>query len=241
MTAPGEDLSRLLDLQDLDLAMDQHRYRRAHMAERAELSAVDARTRALQEDLANATAARDEVARRLGEAEAELAATEARADAVSRRLYSGEVSASRELQAMADDVESLKARASSLEDRVLELLDEREPLDRRVSTLSSDITENAGEREAVRARLETAEAAVDQELAALGPRRDQAAAAVPEPLLATYESLRGRLGGVGVARVVGNRCDGCHLTLSAVELDRIRHLPSGEVVTCEQCSRILIP
>jgi uncharacterized protein len=60
-------------------------------------------------------------------------------------------------------------------------------------------------------------------------------------LLATYERLRARLGGVGVARLVGTHCDGCHLTLSAVELDRVRHLPDGEVYTCEQCGRILVP
>lgn len=241
MTAAGEDLAGLLALQDLDLAIDQQRHRRSTLAERAELAGLVARSATLQADLDAAIAARDEVARRQAEAEAELAATEERAAAVNRRLYSGEVSASRELQAMADDVESLKARSSSLEDRVLELLDERDPLDRRVASLSSEIGENTSQREAVLARLETAEAAVDQELAALAPRRDQAAAVVPEPLLGTYERLRNRLGGVGVARVVGNRCDGCHLTLSAVELDHIRHLAPGEVVTCEQCSRILIP
>jgi hypothetical protein len=66
-------------------------------------------------------------------------------------------------------------------------------------------------------------------------------ASVPASLVSTYERLRTRLGGVGVARVVGNHCDGCHLTLSAVELDHLRHLPPGEVATCEQCSRILVP
>ena len=240
MTA-GDDLAGLLDLQDLDLAIDQQRHRRSHLPERVALADVDARATALKDDLAAATVARDEVARRQAETETELAATEARADAVNRRLYSGEVSASRELKAMADDVESLKARASGLEDQVLELLDEREPLDQRVSSLTTEIADNARERKEVLGRLEAAEAAVNQELAALVPRRDEAAAAVPGPLLDTYEGLRSRLGGVGVARVVGNRCDGCHLTLSAVELDRIRHAAPGDVVTCEQCSRILVP
>ncbi len=64
---------------------------------------------------------------------------------------------------------------------------------------------------------------------------------MPDNLLATYERLRTRLGGIGVARLVGNHCDGCHLALSAVELDHVRHLPEGEVYTCEQCSRILVP
>jgi hypothetical protein len=43
-----------------------------------------------------------------------------------------------------------------------------------------------------------------------------------------------------VARLVGNHCDGCHLTLPSMELDRIRHLAEREVVTCDQCGRILV-
>jgi predicted nucleic acid-binding Zn-ribbon protein len=43
-----------------------------------------------------------------------------------------------------------------------------------------------------------------------------------------------------VARLVGNHCDGCHLTLPSMELDRIRHAPETEVFTCDQCGRILV-
>ena len=47
--------------------------------------------------------------------------------------------------------------------------------------------------------------------------------------------------GTGAARLIKNRCDGCHLELSSVEVERIRALPPGEVATCEQCGRILVP
>ena len=76
--------------------------------------------------------------------EAELAATEERAAAVNRRLYGGEVSASRELQAMAADVEALKARASVLEDQVLELMEEREPLDAQLALLTGQLERAPG-------------------------------------------------------------------------------------------------
>ena len=39
----------------------------------------------------------------------------------------------------------------------------------------------------------------------------------------------------------GSHCDGCHLELSSVEVEQIRALPPGEVATCEQCGRILVP
>jgi uncharacterized protein len=228
-------------VQELDLAADQLRYRRDGLPERSEIAAIDAQAGRLRSEVQAVTARRDEVAGRQNAAEAELAATEERSAAVSKRLYGGEVSASRELQAMAADIESLKQRASGLEDGVLELLEEREPLDRRLEELLGEAGALAGRRKSAADSLARSEGLLDRELEDVLSRRSAAAEAVPAKLLATYERLRGRLGGIGAARVAGNRCDGCHLTLSAVELDHIRHLPPGEVATCEQCSRILVP
>jgi predicted nucleic acid-binding Zn-ribbon protein len=222
-------LQALIALQDIDTALDQLRHRRAHLPEGVELAAIDDERAQLRRAAREAAAARDEIAGQQARAEADLAATEGRVEAVSRRLYGGTVAAARELQALAADVESLKARASVLEDQVLELMETRqglEALDAR--------------RQTAAAALATAEAAVDGDLARLAARRAEAARAVPADLQAVYDQLRSRLGGVAVARLIGNHCDGCHLTLPAMELDRIRHLPAGELVTCEQCSRILV-
>ena len=159
--------------------------------------------------------------------EAELATTEERAAAVNRRLYSGEVTASRELQAMAADVDSLKARASDLEDQVLEILESANRSTRRVAALAA------------------------KALAGLAGRRDEAVAVLadggrgrPRPGRAGRAAGGGGRGRPGrPARHLraaaepprtawrspassGTHCDGCHLSLSATELDRIRHLPA---------------
>jgi predicted nucleic acid-binding Zn-ribbon protein len=63
---------------------------------------------------------------------------------------------------------------------------------------------------------------------------------VPAELLAEYERLRKALGGIGVARLNGNRCEGCHLTLSAMDVDRIRHEPDDVLIHCEECGRLLL-
>jgi predicted nucleic acid-binding Zn-ribbon protein len=235
------ELTDLLGLQDLDTAADQLTHRRQHLPERSELAALEAQMAALGEELAGVEAGLADITARQTRAEAELSATEERSAAVNRRLYGGAVSASRELQAMAAELEQLKHRASDLEDVVLGLLEEREPLEARAAELARRLDELAGQRSEVAARLAGAEAVVDAELSELADRRRQAAGAVSETLMATYDRLRRRLGGVAVARLAGNRCDGCHLTLSAVELERVRHLAEGEVYTCEQCSRIIVP
>ena len=238
MSGPLQDL---LVVQDLDTALDQHRHRRAHLPERAEITAIDADATAGQAESERVDAERAELATRQAAIEAELAATEQRSATISKRMYSGDVSATKDLQAMAAELDQLKHRASTLEDGVLEIMEAREPLDARAGELTSALGELAARREAAVASLAEAERTVDAEIAELTQKRAEGAASVPADLLATYEKLRLRLGGVGVARLVGNHCDGCHLTLSAVELDRVRHLPEGEVYTCEQCSRILVP
>jgi predicted nucleic acid-binding Zn-ribbon protein len=236
-----EDLAALLELQDSDTRADQLNHRKQNLPERAALADIDRRIADDEAALSQAVSSRDSVAARQSELEAELASTETRASSVSRRLYSGEVSASRELQAMAADVDALKQRSSQIEDSILEVLEELEPLEQRVSETEATIATLRTEREAAAGSLGEAESVVDAELEVVAAERREIVPRVPEQLLKVYDRLRARLGGVAVARIVANRCDGCHLTLPATELDRIRHLPPGEMVTCEQCGRILVP
>jgi predicted nucleic acid-binding Zn-ribbon protein len=63
---------------------------------------------------------------------------------------------------------------------------------------------------------------------------------VANEALADYEQLRDQFGGVGIARLEGNHCGGCHLALSAVEVDRVRKLPGDARVVCEECGRLLV-
>jgi uncharacterized protein len=233
-------LQALIALQDVDTSLDQLRYRRAHLPEEAELAAIDQELTGVRLAAGQAGAARDEIAEQQARVEADLTATEGRAEAVNRRLYGGTVTAARELQALAADVESLTARASVLEDQVLELMESRQPLEAELARLSGQLETLDARRQTVAAAFATAAAVVDEELTRLAAARAQAARSVPADLQAVYDRLRARFGGVAVARLIGNHCDGCHLTLSAMELDRIRHLPAGEVVTCEQCGRILV-
>ena len=55
-----------------------------------------------------------------------------------------------------------------------------------------------------------------------------------------YERMRDRIGGVALARLVQGRCDGCHVALSASEVDRIRREPPDARVECEHCGRLLV-
>jgi uncharacterized protein len=229
-----------LRVQEHDTAVDRLRHRRATLPELTELAGVEQALSALEQARAEAGGRRDEVARRQKALEDDLASTEAKIGEIEKRMYSGVVSAPRELQAMQADVESLRRRRSSLEDDVLEAMAEREPLDDEVSGLDRERERLDQEGVRLRAAVAEAQAAIDADLAAEEGRRAETAEALPADLAARYERLRARLDGIGAAPLVGGRCGGCHLSLPATEVDRIRREPPEALITCDQCGRILV-
>jgi predicted nucleic acid-binding Zn-ribbon protein len=235
-----DELQALLAVQELDTQADQLRHRRAHLPERARLDSVTAELASTEVDGATVTAERDELARRQGELEAELADIERRMADLDRRMRSGAITAPRDLQAMAGQLDAMKRRRSDLEDAELEVLDALDPLEKRVTELQDRWATLDQEATVLRSAVTAEEQVIDSQLAEVLDARRAAAAPLPPALMATYERLRQRLGGVGAAALVGSSCGGCHLTLSAGALDRIRRLPPGEVATCEQCGRILV-
>jgi hypothetical protein len=233
-------LQSLLAVQDRDTAIDQLEHRKAHLPERIELAAVEARIADIEARLASATERRQAVTQRQDRLEEEVFHVETRVAEIEKRMYGGTVTASRDLQAMAAEVEALKARGSSLEDEVLASMEEAEPIDAERAALLAERAAQDSEAERLRAAIAEAEVAVEADVAVEQEAREAARADVPDDLLATYEKLRTKLGGVGAARLVGSSCGGCHLTLPATELDRIKRASAEALVFCDQCGRILV-
>jgi len=232
-----EDL--LLD-QDHGTAVDRLRHRRETLPELERLAVVEQAIADLDASLEERSQARDDVARRQQRLEDELAAVETKVAELDKRLYSGVVAAPRELQALQADIGSLRRRRSDLEDQVLDAMQEREPLDAEVGRLGDERAQLENEADQLHKAISESTEAIDAELAAELEARTSAVAAVPDELLSLYERLRARLDGVGAARLVNGRCTGCHLSLPATEVDRIKREPPDAVVLCDQCGRILV-
>ena len=115
-----------------------------------------------------------------------------------------------------------------------------EPVDaerEKLGAQQAKLDEAAG---ALLAELAEAESEIEAEITAERAVRETAAADVDDELLAEYDGMRKRYGGIAIARLVGTTCQGCHLSLSAVEVDRIRKMSLDERVTCEECGRLLV-
>lgn len=233
-------LEQLLSVQEHDTALAQLRHRRDTLPERSALADLAERAAALESRRAEVTTARDDIVRDQRRLEDEVAAVEAKIAEVDGQLYSGAVSAPRELQALQDEIAALRRRVDDLETRLLELMTALEPLDDTLAALDADVAAQAEEQARLEDRLAEAEAEVDSAIAAQQAERDDAASTLGPDQLAEYETLRDRMGGIAIARLVGSSCGGCHLALSAVDLDRIRKLPPDQPGICEECGRMLV-
>jgi predicted nucleic acid-binding Zn-ribbon protein len=236
----AEPFDTLMQVQQHDTALDQLRRRKEALPERAALAEVGRQRAELDASVAEVVAQIDELAARQGTLEEHIAATARRRHDIEQRMQSGAVSASRDLQAMDHEVHQLADRQSHLEEEELVLLEEQEPLDQRLEQDRAALAALKVEAERLSVVIAEAEAEIDVAIAAEAAVRDEVAPRLPAELAARYEVLRTHLGGVGAAKLVGDRCDGCHLTLPSVEVERIRHLPPDEFATCPQCDRILV-
>ena len=122
---------------------------------------------------------------------------------------------------------------------MLELMERRETLDSRHAELTAERDGLGSEMATVAARRDAAVKEIDEQAAKASDQRGNVAAEVPADLLALYDQIR-KTKGVGAAMLRAGRCEGCHLSLNAADLNVIRASAPDEVVRCEECRRILV-
>ena len=237
-------LESLLTLQEHDAALDRLRHRRDTLPERDAVAARrGGRSARSPREIGTLTAQRDELAHEEKRLDDEASSLREKAAEVEAKMYSGSVSSPRELQAMQADVEQLRRHQRNLESRELELMEALRAARRRPrasSTRNARRSSRELERGARDARARRGRDRPGDGRGAQGARRDWRASSSPRSSRTTSGGGRGRRAS-GVARLVGNTCQGCHLTIPATEVDSIRRAPEGTISYCDNCGCILVP
>jgi predicted nucleic acid-binding Zn-ribbon protein len=230
----------LLEVQQLDTTADQLRHRLETLPERARVAEAETSLAAVEARRADADGRRAEVRREQKRHEDEVATVEEKVAHVDAQLYGGTITSPKELEALQHELDTLRSRQTDLEDLVIEQMELAEPIDEELVAIAAEAAAAEQERTAAGAELDAAVEAISTELSGVEQERVQRTESVPADLVSTYEAIRARSGGVGAARLTGNRCEGCHLAIPSADLDAIRHAPADEVITCPECSRILV-
>ena len=228
---------RILELQAVDTATTQLSHRRSHLPE---LEAV----RAARSDLESWERRRAATESRIVELTADIEGAEKSSHEIDEHLTKLEkqlrtVISPRAAEALQHEIATLRGRRSELDDRELAALEEQAEVDDSRAALAGSEAELRAALASAEEALRVAQADIDDHLAELDATRAELRPLFDDALLHRYDRLRAQLG-VAVARLDGRRCDGCHLDLSAAELDAVRHTPDGELADCPQCSRLLV-
>ena len=239
MKASPEAQQRLLELADLDAELTRLEHRRRGLPEIAEAERIEAKDRELRDEIVALEAAEKDLGREQGKAEADVDQVRTRIERDRGRLDAGTVTSARELETLQSEIVSLARRQSDLEEIVLDVMERREAAQSRRAALSGERSALDTEFREVAARRDAALGEIAEEAGKATDQRAGVAAGEPADLLALYEKLRAQHG-VGAAALRRGRCEGCHLSLNTVDLNRIRAAAPDEVLRCEECRRILV-
>jgi uncharacterized protein len=228
----------LWDLQQLDIALSQLQRRLTKLPEAAALAEAEGRLTEHHRAIADA-------AKQLSDAEATIEATEHEAAALTaKRDRLGQqlkiVTETRQADALNHEIEVLSGHRDELDDRELEAMEQQALAEQRLAELAAAEDAVVAMREAAAAQLAAAKGVGAHDEAELSAQYDAARAALTEEEIEVYDRQRARHGGIGIARLIGLRCDGCHLDMSQGEVDNFKRLPPGELVDCPQCGRVLV-
>lgn len=196
----------------------------------------DPEVASLEESLQEARAAQDAVAARLRESDHTREDHRSKLRTREKELMSGRIRSPSELMQMSDEVAHMKARFAEEEDAELHLMEDAEVADDAVRSATANLDEtrklSSAEEPALKEDLEAARA----ELAEIEAERDEIWSDVPPAAQAAYTRTRAQ---PPVARVVGNQCTACRVTVTSSGLQTLRK-GLDELVHCENCGRILV-
>ena len=227
----------LLALQDIDSALVALANRRPRLPELAAHRAASAA-------MAHHLSAMLEVNDRIAAAQAAIEAAEySAADLTAKRTrleaQLKTIIAPREAEALMNQIATLNAQRSELDDQELEALDAQGVAEAELAAHEARTPELEAAVMAASAELEQVNAVLAADEAELLARRPAAAGALSSAELAAYDRARAQFEGMAIARLEGHRCGGCHLDLSPAEMDAVKSVGEGSVPECPQCGRVL--
>jgi predicted nucleic acid-binding Zn-ribbon protein len=142
-----------------------------------------------------------------------------------------------EFRAMGNEIERYEKEIQQIEDQELELMDQAEKVK---AELAVEDKKASGARESIARQMtdleekgKTLQGRLDQ----LTAERTEIASKVEEELLSLFERLFASKGDAAVVALEHEVCTGCHMKVTTQTAHRVKN--GKEIVSCEQCGRIL--
>lgn len=238
-TAPVADQRRLLDVQALDTRAAKLNHQRRSLPVLETLAELEARLEDLRRAQVEERTTISDTRRELTKAEGDVEQVRQRAARHQSRLDSGAVTA-KDAQALQAELEQLARRQADLEEVELEVMERLEEakgrlaeLERQEAAIAADIARHTEARDAEWSTI-------DAELASIAAERSSIVEEIDPGLMALYDRVRERTGGLAAIALYGSRTEGTQLDFSLTELDAIHSAPPEQVVQHEDYGYIIV-
>lgn len=239
LSATLQQQEQLLNLQNIDTEIQQTRTLIDSLKNDSEYAELKNTGQQLQRR-------RQEIAAQLKEKQEELtnitdtAAATSERQATLRHRLEADSGSTKELTAISDELDMLADLVKSQEEAQLAAMQEAEEVESILSKLDAELAELKGQAVARNKDLQQQGSAAVSRGKELMAQRSQVAKSLPEDLLSAYDEARVRNGGIGVARLEGNRSAASGTPISPAELAEIHALPENEIARCPETDALLI-
>lgn len=136
------------------------------------------------------------------------------------------------------ETDALQKQITALEAQVLEKMTEIEEVEKTLEERADEINSLEGNRSAAVKNFEGELGSNTAQLTVETKKRDEVMATIPPNWASVYNRLVQRSSdGIAVAEVINGSCSACFMSQRPHVLQRLRK--SDEIITCENCTRIL--
>jgi len=142
-----------------------------------------------------------------------------------------------EYQALAHEVENAEKEIFKIEDKELDLMERSEKLATEIKAEQQVLNDVNAQAQRQKETIGKRESAMKEEIEKLKAERATLAAGVDESYLGRYERIMRHRQDVAIVPLQHGNCGGCHLQMPPQVVHQAKR--NEELVTCEQCGRIL--
>ena len=240
LIVPGDAVEKLFALQGEDALLGQLEHQIITLPEREKLISV-LETKKVTEDLIFVKQAESvELRKNEKRLELELSSIETRLKEVDEKLYSGVITTEKEAKSLQDEIGHLKERQDALESELLEILSQIEDLTTAINEVNSQLEVQNKDIQILEDAIKRVENELNQKVLEAKDRREETVKVLTDEILKSYEAHRVHFPSDAIVRFNGPTCNGCHLTMSAMETDRIKGLEVGALTECSECGRLVV-
>ncbi len=239
MKSSAEEQERVMTLQTLDTSLTQFVHKEKTLSVIQALEILTISHNSTRDLIIAAETEKADIKHELSKSEIDVEQVIARIQKDEKRMASGTASP-KELEQVQHELASLNKRISELEEIQLEVMVRVDGIDDRIKSLSMERDQFKSKMAELDAQKTKELADIAEAVSSANSQRADISAKISAEVVELYEKIRKTGDGIGAARLIEGKCDGCHLSINAVELSKIKETAADEIVRCEECRRILV-